>query len=76
MNHLQERLSGLGQHADFDDLPSLLDIPWVAWWTKRVGFHRFSQDKERLMAEYQNGRLWYIVGYLKEPVEGLPVRGT
>ena len=40
-------------------------------------FHRFSQSEEwhdrwLLMAEFDEGKKWWVVGYLKEKVEELP----
>ena len=40
-------------------------------------FHRFSQSQEwenrwLLMAEFAEGKKWWVVGYMKESVEGMP----
>jgi hypothetical protein len=58
--------------AEFDSLEQLLEVDWVKSWKDRQGFHRFSVNKNKLMAEYMQGRLWYVVGFIKEPIEGLP----
>lgn len=58
--------------AEFDTLDALLAIQWVAFWKGRHDFYRFSLDKNRLMAECQKGRIWHVVGYLEESVDGLP----
>lgn len=62
------------KEAEFASLEELLEIPWVKLATMRPGFHRFSLWGTRLMAEFQQGRFWYVVGHLDQPVDGLPVR--
>lgn len=59
----------------FEKVEDLLALPWVAPWATRPGFHRFSQRGRRLLAEYHQGRVAYTVGYLREPVKGLPKWG-
>lgn len=72
--HIPGYVAGVKRRvAEFETLEQLLDIPWVKLMKDRPGFHRFSLSGDRLMAEFQQGRLWFVVGYLDEPVEGLPV---
>jgi len=58
----------------FRSLPELLQVPWVAAWTDDPNFHRFSvSDRTRLMAEFDGGKVWWVVGFLSEVPDGLPV---
>lgn len=74
-------LDGDPEGARFLDLEELLAIPWVKNWSTFPGFHRFSlsddacRDGSRvilLMAEFRGGAEWWVAGFLKDPVEGLP----
>lgn len=62
--------------AEFDTLEELLAVPFVAHWKSNPGFHRFSMNVEvglsYLMAEYHNGKEWWVVGYLSGSIPGLP----
>lgn len=57
--------------VDFESKDDLLAIPFVSNFATQPGFHQFSFGNNLLMAEYQEGRKWWVVGYLKEPVAGL-----
>lgn len=59
----------------FHTLRELLAIPFVKAFSKGKSFHRFSVSTDNsllLMAEYDKGRGWWVVGRLKTPVNGLP----
>lgn len=64
------------EYAEFSTLPELLKIPWVANFMKDPAFFRFSMDtylvKPLLIAEYEGGANWWVVGALSEPIAGLP----
>lgn len=56
----------------FDSLEELVKIPWITNFLKSPNFHQFSASDNMLMAEYRGGREWWVVGFLKNPVDGLP----
>lgn len=65
----------------FEDVVELLEIEFVKNFSRQEGFVRYSQtDQEAsygsrsvmLMAEYNDGYSWWVVGYLDSPVKGLP----
>ena len=45
-----------------------LAIPWIASRTNNPKFHQFSLSHDHLMAEYREGREWWVAGYH----EGIP----
>jgi hypothetical protein len=67
----------------FESLEELLSIKWVDKFSQRPNFHQFSISKYSdvkgkeyiLMAEYDNGNSWFVVGYLDDSkiIEDLPV---
>ena len=67
--------------VEFDDLDSLLDIEWVKnftkCWDSDNTFYRFSVVREdnygyKLMAELNEGKKWWVVGFINTDVEELP----
>lgn len=56
----------------FDTLEQLLAIPWVKKFTTSADFYQFSLSEKILLAEYHAGREWWVCGYVKNPVAGLP----
>lgn len=62
--------------AAFETLDELLLIPFVMRWSEDPSHYRFVQDRGignwYLIAEQDNGTRWWVVGYLKEQVPGLP----
>lgn len=57
----------------FDTLEELMAIPWVVSFALAAEFHGFSvYDNHALIAEYRGGERWWVVGFLKNPVDGLP----
>lgn len=61
--------------VEFDSLEELVEIPWVKSRSADVNFDRFSVSGSHLMAEYKNPREWWVVGFLKHPVN-LPALDT
>jgi hypothetical protein len=57
----------------FDTISELLKIPWVAIFSCVPSFHQFSispdGDKWLLMAEYNKGSKWHVVGFMDEKVD-------
>jgi hypothetical protein len=58
--------------VEFDTLEELLAIPWVKNFSVLKTFHRYSVSGNCLIAEYRNGREWWVVGLLKNNDVGLP----
>ena len=66
--------------VSFATLEELTAIPWVKTFTefpvRDQPFHRFSMseygDAHMLLAEYDDGYIWLVVGFLRDKVEGLP----
>ena len=60
--------------GDFEDI---LRLHWVKAWKEQRGFFKFSihyshDGLYHLMAEYDEGRGWWVVGTLDEYVPSLP----
>lgn len=82
MNKITQHIPGFcdgfeARVSEFSELVELIAVPWVAHWEKSPGgFHRWSVSRAGestcLMAEYDGGKKWWVVGYLAEPVDGLP----
>ncbi len=61
--------------VEFETVEQLLAIPFVAGFTEPVEwpFHRFSISprqnggRDVLMAEYDEGRHWWVVGFIEQP---------
>ncbi len=74
--HIPGFVSGFDlEDLPFDTLEELLAMPFVARWTERPKFHRFSLDRVRgfhLMAEIDNGWTWWVVAILDRDVPELP----
>lgn len=56
----------------FESIKQLTNIPWVKSFSTSPTFHRFSTSNFYLMAEYDSGTRWYIVGLFKLPEVRLP----
>lgn len=60
---------------EFETLDQLLNIDWVKTWADRKDFYRFSLDcspgENILMAEYNGGKVWWVVGFIDNYIEGL-----
>ncbi len=60
---------------EFDTLDDLVKIPWIAKRSERADFQGFCHSDNCLMATYRGGREWWVLGYLRAPVDGLPAWG-
>lgn len=59
--------SGFDNEAkEFNSVAGLFEIPWVENFYEIKGFHKFSIDDTYLMAEYDNGYMWFVVGIITE----------
>jgi len=62
---------------EFEDLDELLSMDWIKERKTLDNFYRFSLSKMNnsknytglLMAEYNEGKKWHVVGYLKDLVD-------
>lgn len=67
--------------AEVADAEALLALPWVQRWSQGPGFYRFSEspgetmdfETRLLMAEFDEGRKWWVVAYLRGDRTNLPV---
>ena len=54
----------------FTSTEELLGLPEVKMWKQEpmagAEFHQFSMNAHRLMAEFNGGRKWYVVGFVDE----------
>lgn len=55
----------------FETVDELLSMDWIA---RRKNyqdgdFYRFSISENRLMAEYAEGKKWWVVGFLEKPID-------
>lgn len=51
--------------GDFKNLQELLEIDFVKDWSKKKDFYRYSLSSANLMAEFNKGNKWYVIGYLR-----------
>ena len=51
--------------AEFNTLAELLEIDWVK--SSKDDFYRWSLSGNRLMEESDEGRYWWVVGYVARP---------
>lgn len=62
------------RHAEYSTKEELLQIPWVASYMTRYEhpavkpFHRWSLSDHWLMAEFDEGREFWVVGFLSDPI--------
>ena len=71
--HIPNYCSGIESQIDeFSNLKELKNIKWVNPRHEDENFYRFSISEKFLMAEYNEGYDWYVVGYLDEPIDWLP----
>lgn len=64
--------------VSFATTEELLAIPFVARFRELWCFHRYSICREHpsllmLMAELNEGRMWWVIGYLSEDSLDLPI---
>lgn len=59
--------------VDFTTMAELLAVPIVQRFMAQAGFYRLSlsgnQEQWLLMAEYKEGKDWYVLGYLKDQID-------
>jgi len=53
--------------TDFDTIDQLIEIPRVKKVMGLEGFSKLSKSGTFLMAEFDEGKRWYIIGYLRYP---------
>ena len=58
--------------AEFDTVEELEKIPFVKKFAEGDGFFQFSIADEHLMAEYERGTRWHVVGTLVGERPDLP----
>lgn len=58
--------------VEFSTLSELLSIDFVQRFRNLNNFYQFSISNNRLMAEYENGYKWFVVGFLDEQFKELP----
>lgn len=67
-------VEGYPDEEEFATVHELVALELVHSWTKLDGFYRFSQSISRdpaqflLMAEFNGGSRWHVVGYLDRPL--------
>lgn len=82
MNHFKQHYPNFcegfeSEEKDFETLEELKEIETVKKWIGEKYFYRLSisshfhqrYTQHLLMAELKNGNEWWVIGYLKEPVE-------
>lgn len=55
---------------DFETTNQLLNIPWVKGWETPFDgrpFYRWAKSRNCLIAEYDDGKFWWVVGYIRDP---------
>lgn len=52
---------------EFETLNQLLAIDFVKHFANLPTFHRFSLDENRLMAEYKDGEVFWVVAMIDQP---------
>jgi len=67
-------LDKMPEIQEFDFVDSMLNDEWIGGFRKIPNnFYRFSISGHYLMAEYDNGKVWWVVGYVVEgDVTSLP----
>lgn len=57
--------------VEFNTQEELFEIPWVRNWEVPISsgklFYRWSLSDSNLMAEFDEGYSWYVVGYILNP---------
>jgi hypothetical protein len=57
---------------EFDSIESLLEDEKVRWFKTQPDFHKYSHSGHYLMAEYENGKRWWVVGRVEGDISSLP----
>lgn len=58
--------------VEFNTIEELCEITFVKRWMSQPLFYRLSSNKNLLMAEFKEGKEWWVVGFLKYLLE-LPI---
>jgi hypothetical protein len=53
--------------AHFNNTHELLCVPWVKHWSEDPKFFRYSMSDECLMAEFDGGKEWWVIGNIDHP---------
>ena len=53
--------------VEFTSTEELLEIGFVKNFSRNDNFYRYSLSDNALMAEYEDGRKWWVVGYIGYP---------
>lgn len=56
----------LDEINEFNSLEELLEIPYVKKQTDRKTFYRYSLSENHLMAEYESGYNWWVLGFIND----------
>ena len=76
MNHIRKHIPNfidtdrLPDENDFETTDQLLNIPWVKEWESPFDgrpFYRWSKSDNHLIAEYDNGKFWWVIGFIRNP---------
>lgn len=51
----------------FDTNEELFEVDMVKRWSMHKDFYRYSISDNHLMAEYIDGKKWWVIGYIKYP---------
>ncbi len=65
--HIPTYIEGTPNTHMFYTTNDLLSLSDVACWKNLKGFTRFSKSGNLLMVEIDNGDIWWVAGYLKDP---------
>lgn len=52
------------KEVSFETHAELMAIPFVKNFSAWPNFYRYSKSKSKLIAEYDNGKTWFVVGTL------------
>ncbi len=53
------------KEVEFDTVEELLNIDFVKSWSEDKGFCRYSLSGDHLMAEFNNGKNWWVVCFIR-----------
>ena len=72
MNYFIQREPGFSdigkpQRFEFNDLEELLNQNYIKSWSNNPKFYRYSLSDDMLMCELDDGKAWWILGYIEHP---------
>lgn len=73
--HIPNCVSGVEpKTCNFSNIEDLQDIPFIKRYMEMLEFTQLSvaDNGKILMAEYDNGKHWWCIGYFETPVDDLP----